>query len=69
MYMYIAVIHMYSNMMITANRRRCLHKHISLICYEISIHLVSYNYIVTNSINSLLIGSRCIPIGTHTIHF
>ena len=29
---------------------------------------VSYDYIVTNSINSLLIGSRCIPNGTHTNH-
>ena len=26
-----------------------------------------YDYIVTNSINSLLIGSRCIPNGTHTL--
>ena len=30
---------------------------------------VSYDYDVTNSIKSLLIGSRCIPIGTHTNHF
>ena len=30
---------------------------------------VSYDYVVTNSIKSLLIGSRCIPIGTHTNHF
>ena len=29
---------------------------------------VNYGYIVTNSINSLLIGSRCIPNGTHTNH-
>ena len=29
---------------------------------------VNYDYIVTNSINSLLIGSRCIPNGAHTIH-
>ena len=29
---------------------------------------VSYDYIITNSINSLLIGSRCIPNGAHTIH-
>ena len=29
---------------------------------------VNYDYIVTNSINSLLIGSRCIPNGTHTNH-
>ena len=28
---------------------------------------VNYDYIVTNSINSLLIGSKCIPNGTHTI--
>ena len=28
---------------------------------------VNYDYIITNSINSLLIGSRCIPSnGTHT---
>ena len=27
-----------------------------------------YDYIVTNSINSLLIGSRCIPNGEHTNH-
>ena len=27
---------------------------------------VNYDYMVTNSINSLLIGSRCIPNGTHT---
>ena len=30
--------------------------------------VVYYDYIVTNSINSLLIGSRCIPNGTHTNH-
>ena len=30
---------------------------------------VNYDYIVTNSINSLLIGSRCIPNGAHTNHF
>ena len=29
---------------------------------------VNYDYIITNSINSLLIGSRCIPNGTHTNH-
>ena len=29
---------------------------------------VNYDYIVTNSINCLLIGSRCIPNGTHTKH-
>ena len=31
---------------------------------------VNYDYIVTNSINSLLIDSRCtcIPNGTHTNH-
>ena len=29
---------------------------------------VNYDYIVTNSINSLLIGSRCILNGTHTNH-
>ena len=29
---------------------------------------VNYDYIVTNSINSLLIGSRCIPNGAHTNH-
>ena len=28
----------------------------------------NYDYIVTNSINCLLIGSRCIPNGTHTNH-
>ena len=30
---------------------------------------VNYDYIVTNSINSLLIGSRCIHNGAHTNHF
>ena len=30
---------------------------------------VNYDYIVTNSINYLLIGSRCIPNGAHTNHF
>ena len=29
---------------------------------------VNYDYIVTNSINSLLIGSRCIPNDVHTKH-
>ena len=29
---------------------------------------VNYDYIVTNSINSSLIGSRCIPNGAHTNH-
>ena len=29
---------------------------------------VNYDYIVTNSINYLLIGSRCIPNGTHDSH-
>ena len=29
---------------------------------------VNYDYVVTNSINSLLIGSRCIPNGAHTNH-
>ena len=29
---------------------------------------VNYDYIVTNNINSLLIGSRCIPNGAHTNH-
>ena len=29
---------------------------------------VNYDYIITNSINSLLIGSRCIPNGAHTNH-
>ena len=29
---------------------------------------VNYDYIVTNSINSLLIGSRCIPNGAHASH-
>ena len=29
---------------------------------------VNYDYIVTNSINSLLIGSKCIPNGAHTNH-
>ena len=29
---------------------------------------VNYDYIVTNSINCLLIGSRCIPDGAHTNH-
>ena len=30
---------------------------------------VNYDYIITNSINSLLIGSRCISNGTHTNHY
>ena len=30
---------------------------------------VNYAYNVTNSINCLLIGSRCIPNGTHTNHY
>ena len=30
--------------------------------------IVNYDYIVTNSINCLLIGSRCIPNGAHTNH-
>ena len=34
-----------------------------------AIGAVKYDYIVTNSINSLLIGSRCISNGTHTNHF
>ena len=29
---------------------------------------VNYDYIITNSINSLLIGSRCIPNGAYTNH-
>ena len=29
---------------------------------------VNYDYIITNSINSLLICSRCIPNGKHTNH-
>ena len=29
---------------------------------------INYDYIVTNSINSLLIGSKCIPNGTQTNH-
>ena len=29
---------------------------------------INYDYIVTNSISSLLIGSRCIPNGAHTNH-
>ena len=29
---------------------------------------VNYDYIVTNSINSLLIGSKCNTNGTHTNH-
>ena len=29
---------------------------------------VNYDYIITNSINSSLIDSRCIPNGTHTSH-
>ena len=28
----------------------------------------NYDYIITNSINSLLIGSKCIPNGAHTNH-
>ena len=30
---------------------------------------INYDYILTNSINSLLIGSRCILNGAHTNHF
>ena len=29
---------------------------------------INYDYNVTNSINCLLIGSRCIPNGAHTNH-
>ena len=29
---------------------------------------VNYDYIVTNSINCLLISARCIPNGAHTNH-
>ena len=29
---------------------------------------VNYGYIVTSNINTLLIGSRCIPSGAHTNH-
>ena len=29
---------------------------------------VNYDYIVTNSMNSFLIGSRCIPNGAHINH-
>ena len=29
---------------------------------------VNFDYIVTNSINRLLVGSRCIPNGAHTKH-
>ena len=29
---------------------------------------VNYDYIITNSINCLLIGSRCIPNGAHNNH-
>ena len=29
---------------------------------------VNYDYVVTNSINCLLIGSKCIPNGTQTNH-
>ena len=29
---------------------------------------VNYDYIITNSINSLLIDSRCIPNSAHTNH-
>ena len=29
---------------------------------------INYDYIITNSINCLLIGSRCIPNGAHTNH-
>ena len=31
--------------------------------------IVNYDYILTNSINCLLIGSRCIPNDAHTNHF
>ena len=30
---------------------------------------VNYDFSVTNSINSLLIASRCIPNGAHTNHY
>ena len=30
--------------------------------------VVNYDYVVTNSINCLLIGSRCIPNDAHTNH-
>ena len=34
-----------------------------------AIGTANYDYIVTNSINCLLIGSRCISNGAHTNHF
>ena len=37
-------------------------------CSLWAIGTVNYDYIVTNSINSLLIGSRCIPNGVHINH-
>ena len=30
--------------------------------------IVNYDFIITNSTNSLLIGSRCLPNGAHTNH-
>ena len=48
-----------------AQRASYLALHISLFGPD---GAVNYDYIVTNSINSLLIGSRCIPNGAHTNH-
>ena len=39
-----------------------------LLSWHCAVGAVNYDYIVTNSINSLLTGSRCIPNGTHTNH-
>ena len=47
-----------------AQRASCLPQHSSLFGPD---GAVNYDYIVTNSINSLLIGSKCIPNGTHTV--
>ena len=49
-----------------AQRTSYLALHISLFGPD---GAVNYDYVVTNSINCLLIGSRCIRNGTHTNHF
>ena len=56
----------------TVNYDYIVHVHVHQ-CFYKCIHMygtpmVNCDYIVTNSINSLLIGSRCIPNGAHTNH-
>ena len=55
------------NSTICPKREQCSAKSLGLHSSLIELDgAVNYDYIVTNSIKSLLIGSRCIPNGTHT---